>query len=376
MRRLWTIVRKEFIHIVRDTRTLFLIALLPAGLLLLTGTAMTGEIGNIPMAVADQSKTDASRRYIEKFWANGYFELVEQADSETALIELIDRDVADVGMLIPPDFGRNIATGQPTAVQFYLNDADPSNSVSTQLGVETISQMALQEIFFSQISQGLGPRRIELPITTHVKGLYNPDALRTNHMVPSLIAVILQIQALLLTSLAIVREREQGTMEQLIVTPIKPWELMLGKILPYVLVAFVNMVMIIAVGVFWFHIPVTGNIMVLLGLSFIFIIGSLGLGVLISNISASQMQAMYVAVGVVLVPSIIISGLIIPRLNMPAVAYYAGELLPVTHYLEIIRGVMLKGVGADFLWPAIWPLIVLSVLFFAASVAFFHKRLR
>jgi ABC-2 type transport system permease protein len=376
MRRLWTIVRKEFIHIVRDTRTLFLIALLPAGLLLLTGTAMTGETGNIPMAVADQSRTDASRRYIEKFGANGYFSLVTYADDEAELIELIDRDVAEAGMLIPPDFGSSVATGQPTAVQFYLNDSDPSSSVSTQLGVEMISQMALQEIFFSQISQGLGPRRLEMPITTHVKGLYNPDALRTNHMVPSLIAMILQFQALLLTSFAIVREREQGTMEQLIVTPIKPWELMLGKIIPYVLVAFINMVMIIAVGIFWFHIPVTGNIMVLLGLSFIFIIGSLGLGVLISNISGSQMQAMYIAVGVVLVPSIIISGLIIPRLNMPAVAYYVGELLPVTHYLEIIRGVMLKGVGADFLWPAIWPLIVLSVIFFVASVLLFHKRLR
>ncbi len=375
MRRLWTIVRKEFIHIVRDTRTLFLIALLPAGLLLLTGTAMTGEIGNIPLAVADQSQTDISRRYIDKFWANGYFELAAYAEDEAALIELIDRDVAEAGMLIPPDFGRDVATGRSTAVQFYLNDADPSNSVSTQLGVELISQMALQEIFFSQISQGLGPRRLELPIVTHVKGLYNPDALRTNHMVPSLIAVILQIQALLLTSLAIVREREQGTMEQLIVTPIKPWELMLGKIIPYVLVAFVNMLMIIAVGVFWFHIPVSGNILILLGLSFIFIIGSLGLGVLISNISGSQMQAMYIAVGVVLVPSIIMSGLILPRLNMPPVAYYASELLPVTHYLQIIRGVMLKGVGADFLWPAIWPLIVLSVIFFAASVAFFRKRL-
>ncbi|MBN1137359.1 MAG: ABC transporter permease [Anaerolineae bacterium] len=376
MRRLWTIVRKEFIHIVRDTRTLALIVLLPAALLLLSGTAMGGETGNIPMAVADQSKTDASRRYIEKFWANGYFDVVQYADSEAELLELIDRDTAEVGMLIPADFGRSIATGKATAVQFYLNDADPSNSVATQLGVEMISQMALQEMFFSQISQALGPRQIEIPITTHVKGLYNPDALRTNHMVPSLIAMILQIQAMLLTSLAIVREREQGTMEQLIVTPIKAWELMLGKIIPYILVAFVNTAMIIAVGIFWFDIPLSGSLLQLLGLSFIFIIGSLGLGVMISNISASQMQAMYIAVGVVLLPSVIISGLIIPRLNMPAVAYYAGELLPVTHYLEIIRGVMLKGVGAGFLWSAIWPLIALSVAFFAASVAFFRKRLR
>ena len=375
MRRLWTIVHKEFIHIVRDTRTLALILLMPAALLLLSGTAMGGETGNIPMAVADQSKTDASRRYIEKFWANGYFDLVQYVDSEAELVELIDRDMAEVGMLIPPDFGARVATGQATAVQFYLNDTDPSNSVNTQLGVELISQMALQEMFFSQISQALGPRQIALPITTHVNGLYNPDALRTNFMVPSLIAMILQIQALLLTSLAIVREREQGTMEQLVVTPIKAWELMLGKIIPYILVAFVNTVMIIAVGVFGFKIPVSGSLWQLLGLSFIFIIGSLGLGVMISNISASQMQAMYIAVGVVLLPSVVISGLIIPRLNMPAVAYYAGELLPVTHYLEIVRGVMLKGVGADFLWPAIWPLIGLSVLFFVASVAFFRKRL-
>jgi ABC-2 type transport system permease protein len=376
MRRLWTIVRKEFIHIARDTRTLALVALMPAALLLLTGTAVAGETGNIPLAVADQSKTTASRRYIEKFWTNGYFELVEYADSEAELVALIDRDRAEVGMLIPPDFGRNLATGQATAVQFYLNDSDPSNSVNTRLGVEMISQMALQEIFFSQLSQGLGPRQIEMPITTHVKGLYNPDALRTNYMVPSLTAVILQVQALLLTSLAIVREREQGTMEQLIVTPIRAWELMLGKIIPYVLVAFINTIMIIAVAVFWFNIPVSGSLLQLLGLSFIFIIGSLGLGVMISNISSSQMQAMYIAFGVVLMPSIIMSGMILPRLNMPTVAYYVGELLPVTHYLKIINGIMIKGVGADFLWPSIWPLIALSVIFFAASVAFFRKRLQ
>jgi len=376
MKRLWTIVRKEFIHIVRDTRTLALIALMPAALLLLTGTAVSGETGNIPMAVADQSKTAASRGYIDKFWTNGYFRLVAYVESEAELVRLIDQDQAEVGMLIPPTFGSDLATGQATAVQFYLNDTNPSNSVSTQLGVETISQMALQEMFFSQIGQSLGARRIEMPITTHVMGLYNPDGLRTNYMVPSLVAVILQVQALLLTSLAIVREREQGTMEQLIVTPIKPWELMLGKIIPYILVAFVNTVMIIAVAVFWFKIPVSGSLLQLLGLSFIYIIGSLGLGVMISNISSSQMQAMYLAVGVVLMPSLIMSGLIIPRLNMPAVAYYVGEMLPVTHYLAIINGIMLKGVGADFLWPAIWPLIALSVLFFAASVAFFRKRLR
>ncbi len=184
-------------------------------------------------------------------------------------------------------------------------------------------------------------------------------------MIPGLIPIILQVQTLLLSALAIVKEREQGTMEQLVVTPIKSWELMLGKIIPYLVVTLLNTFALIWLGSWIFGVQVIGSFWQLIGLSMIFSLGSLGMGVLISNLSESQMQAMYLAVFIVLIPAIILSGLILPRDGMPAFSYWFGELMPVTHFLDITRGIMLKGVNASVLWNSIWPMMVLSVVLYS-----------
>jgi ABC-2 type transport system permease protein len=194
-------------------------------------------------------------------------------------------------------------------------------------------------------------------------------------MIPGLIPILLQVQALLLSALAIVREREQGTMEQLIVTPLAKWELMLGKIVPYLIVSVFNTVVMLLLGEWIFGVSVTGNFLELILLSTIFIIGSLGMGVLISNISQSQMQAVYIAMFIVVIPAIILSGLMFPRDGMPAFTYWFGEFLPVTHYLEITRGIMIRGIGSEYLMGSIIPLIVLSIGYFAASVMAFRKRI-
>jgi ABC-2 type transport system permease protein len=375
MDRLWTVMRKEFYHIWRDPITLFLIVLLPASLLVLLGYGVSGDVKDIPMAVADLSKTDASRRYIEYFTTSGYF--VEKYDvlSEDEILSLIDKGLVDTGIYIPEDFGRSLQNGVQTSVQFYNNGSDPSIAQTTQLTLEAISQMAIQNIFTNQLSQAMGGRSLELPIKTYLQTLYNPNMKTIDFMIPGLIAILMQIQAILLTSLAIVREREQGTMEQLIVTPVKSWELMLGKILPYLLFGFLNIVMVLVVGIFLFGVPVAGSVWLLMGLSLMYILGSLGLGVLISNLSRTQMQAMFISVGAIVMPAVILSGLIFPRTDMPWLIYWIGELLPVTHYLEIIRGIMLKGIGFDFLLPSFWGLLVLSVVYFTASVLAFRKRI-
>jgi ABC-2 type transport system permease protein len=375
MDRLWTVMRKEFYHIWRDPITLFLIVLLPASLLVLLGYGVSGDIKNIPMAVVDLSKTDASRRYIEYFTTSGFF--VEKYDvlNEDEILSLIDQGLVDTGIFIPEDFGRSLQNGVQTSVQFYNNGSDPSIAQTTQLTLEAISQMAIQNIFTNQLSQAMGGRQLEMPIKTYLQTLYNPNMKTINFMIPGLIAILMQIQAILLTSLAIVREREQGTMEQLIVTPVKSWELMLGKILPYMLFGFLNIVMVLVVGIFLFGVPVAGSIWLLMGLSLMYILGSLGLGVLISNLSRTQMQAMFISVGAIVMPAVILSGLIFPRTDMPWLIYWVGELLPVTHYLEIIRGIMLKGVGFGFLLPSFWGLLVLSVVYFTASVLAFRKRI-
>lgn len=377
MDRFITIMRKEFIHIVRDVRTLGLILLLPGMLLILLGYGVSGESQNIPIAVVDYSRSQASQEYINNYTASGDFDLVAMPLDEEELLELIDQDQADVGMLIPESFGRDVDTGESVTVQIYINGSTEPTVVQTiQLKIASISGSSTQDILVEQISRSPAfSSGLTMPITASIKTLYNPDGEGGIFMIPGLIPILLQVQALLLSALAIVREREQGTMEQLIVTPLAKWELMLGKIVPYLIVSVFNTVVMLFLGKWIFGVSVIGNFLELVLLSTIFIIGSLGMGVLISNISQSQMQAVYISMFVVLIPAIILSGLMFPRDGMPAFTYWFGEFLPVTHYLEITRGIMIRGIGSEYLMGSIIPLIILSVVYFTASVLAFRKRI-
>lgn len=377
MERLWTIMKKELFHIWRDPRTLGLILLLPGMLLVLLGYGISVESKDTPMAVADFSKTDASRRYIDYYTVSSDFELTYDVLSEEAILDLIDKDLINVGLLIPQDFGRKLDTGEPATVQLIVNGSiDPTEAQTVQLKLASISQMAAQNILVEQLQRSPAGINLNLPINSLIRMLYNPNGDAKLFMIPGLIPILLQVQTLILSALAIVREREQGTMEQLIVTPIKTWELMLGKIIPYLLVSIVNLFALLWLGKLLFGVDVAGSYWELIGLSLIFIIGSLGMGVLISNLSQSQMQAIYLALFVVVIPAIILSGLMFPRDNMPEVTYWYSELLPVTHYLEITRGIIVRGAGAASLWhSSILPLIILSVIYFVASVLVFRKRI-
>ncbi len=376
MKRLWTIMKKELFHIWRDPRTLGLILALPGLLLILLGYGISGENLNATLAVVDLGKSDASRAYIERFTASKDFVLSYEASSEAELQDMINRDLVDVGIIIPEDFGRKVSTDQQAKVQVLVDGSmNPTDSLTVQLKLGAISQMASQDILIQRITRSGTGYSLSLPILDNVRTLYNPSGDQKLYMIPGLIPILLQVQALLLSALAIVREREQGTMEQLIVTPVKPWELMLGKIIPYLLVSVVNLFLLLGLGKLLFGVTVAGSFWGLIGLSLIFIIGSLGMGVLISNISQSQMQAVYIAVFIVLIPAIILSGLLFTRENMPAVTYWYSELLPVTHYLEITRGIIVRGASAQsLLWSSTLPLVILSVVYFTASVLVFRKR--
>jgi ABC-2 type transport system permease protein len=377
MERFLTIMRKEFYHIWRDPLALGLILVLPGLLLILLGYGISGESRNIPLAVLDFSKTDSSREYIDKFIISGDFKLVFNASNEDELIGLIDRDLVNVGILIPEDFGRNLSTNEQAPVQIYVDGSmNPTDALMVQLKLSAISQAISQEILINKVSRSGMGTRFQLPILEMLKTLYNPNGNQKLYMIPGLIPILLQLQTLVLSALAIVREREQGTMEQLIVTPVKSWELMLGKIIPYLLVSVVNLFMLLWLGKLLFGVNLAGSYWGLIGLSLIFIVGSLGMGVLISNISQSQMQAIYLALFVVLMPAIILSGMLFTRENMPAVTYWYSELLPVTQYLEITRGIIVRGVGLQTLWwSSTVPLIILSVIYFVCSVLVFRKRI-
>ncbi len=373
-RRMATIVRKEWLHIIRDSRTLMLVIILPVMMLVLLGYAVANDVEDLPLAVADLSHTDASRSLVEKFTVSGFYLVTHTAQNEAEILEMLDAGIVKAGIYIPEDFGRRISTGGSGTVQLYIDGSNPTVAQTAQLAAETVSQATSQEILIQRLERSGAGLTISLPIDTRIRYLYNPNLRKMNFMIPGLVAVILQIQTLLLTAFAIVREREQGTLEQLIVTPVRSWELMLGKILPFVLVAFLNVAMTVGVGTFLFGVEVAGSLTLLAFLSLIFLLGSLGLGVLISTISQTQMQAMYMS-SFVMLPSFLLAGLLYPRDNMPWVAYYAGYLMPVTYFLEIVRGIMLKGVGLAALWVWVWPMAVFSVVVFFASVFMFHKRL-
>ncbi|MEN6434602.1 MAG: ABC transporter permease [Anaerolineaceae bacterium] len=377
MNRLWTIIRKEFFHIWRDPRTLAMIILLPALLLLLLGFGISFEQRSVKMAVADFSKTDQSRHLIEQFTASKDFVYQYDVLDENALIDLIDRDKVDVGILIPENYDRSLVSGTQAKILIYIDGSmQPTDSLTLQLKLNSISSMVAQNMLIEKVEKSGFSRSLNLPLSGILKTLYNPNGDSKLYMIPSLIAILLQIQTLILSALAIVREREQGTMEQLIVTPIRSWELMLGKIIPYLVVCIINLFALLWLSKLFFGVTVAGNLGVLIGLSVIFILGSLGMGVLISNISQTQMQAMYILLFMVVVPAIILSGLMFSRDNMPGFTYWYSELLPVTQYLEITRGIMVRGVSADTLFlSSTVPLIILCVGYFTASILIFRKRI-
>ncbi len=377
MNRLWTIMRKEMYHIWRDPRTLMMILALPAMLLVLLGYGISGESRDTRLAVVDYSKTDASRSFIQRFTTSDDFELTYDLLSEAELIKKIDLDLVDVGILIPESFNRKLATNQQALVQIYIDGSmNPTDALTIQLKLSSISQMAAQDILVTRVEKSGLAGGLELPLESVLTTLYNPNGNNKLYMIPGLIPILLQIQTLILSALAIVREREQGTMEQLIVTPVRSWELMFGKIIPYMVVSVFNLFAMLWLSKLLFGVEVAGNVWVLFGLSIVFILGSLGMGVMISNISQTQMQAIYISLFLVLLPAIILSGLMFSRENMPGITYWYSELLPVTQYLEITRGIIVRGVGSATLWwSSTFPLLVLSVVYFAASVLVFRKRI-
>ena len=377
MNRLWTIMRKEVFHIWRDPRTLAMIVVLPALLLVLLGFGISFEQQSVKMAVADFSKTDSSRNFIEKFTASKDFVYAYDVSNEDVLIDLINRDLVDVGILIPENYDRDLLGGTQAKIPIYIDGSmQPTDSLTLQLKLNSITSMVAQDMLIEKVVKSGISSSLNLPVTGILKTLYNPNGDSKIYMIPGLIAILLQVQTLILSALAIVREREQGTMEQLIVTPVRSWELMLGKIIPYLVVCIFNLLALLWLSKLFFGITVAGSLGVLIGLSIIFILGSLGMGVLISTISQSQMQAMYILLFVVLMPAIILSGLMFSRENMPAFTYWFSEMLPVTQYLEITRGIMVRGVEASSLFfSSTLPLIILSVVYFVASILVFRKRI-
>lgn len=372
-RRLTAIILKEFIQLVRDRRTLAMAILMPVVQLFLFGYAITTDVKHLPTAVLDLSRSPESRRLLESFTNTQYYDLRFYVRDMDEIEHLINSGKARVGIVIPPDYTRRLLNGDQVTVQVLVDASDPMVARSAITTARTLGQLRSFEAIIARISPAGGSGE-DLPFDVRVRAWYNPDLRSVNFMVPGLLAVVLQLLTMLLTAMAIVRERELGTLEQLVVTPITRAELMLGKILPYVALGYVDITLALLVSSFWFNVPIRGSVLLLYLLTLLFYLSTLGMGILISTLSRNQRQAMQGTFFIVF-PSFLISGFLFPREGMPLFLQWLGYLLPLTHFLIIVRGIILKGIGLSYLWPQVLPMTALGLAFFIASVLRFQKRL-
>lgn len=372
-RRLTAIIVKEFIQLVRDRRTLAMALLMPVMQLLLFGYAITTDVERLPTIVVDDSRSQESRALIERFVNSRYFNVVAYAANLREVERQIDRGRMRVGIVIPPGFADDLRAGRAAVVQVVVDASDPLVARSALSTAEAIGQIVSLEMAGEMLGRA-GIRIAGAPLEIRTRAWYNPDLRSVNFMVPGILAIVLAMLTMMLTALAIVRERELGTLEQLVATPIRKSELMLGKILPYVVLGYADITLALLIAAFWFRVPIHGSLLLLYGLALLFYLASLGQGVLISTVSKTQRQAMQAAFFAFL-PTILLSGFMFPREGMPVLIQWIGFALPLTYFLIIVRGIVLKGVGIAALSSQIIPLAVLGVLFFSVSVRRFQKRL-
>jgi ABC-2 type transport system permease protein len=372
--RLRSIVRKEFIQIVRDPRTLMLMFVMPIILLFLLGYVATKDVRNIPTAVFDQDHSAAARELINAFRATDYFQFAFDVDSVEEMKQLIDNGQARAGLIIPPDYQRRLPTGEQARVAFVLDGSDPAIAGTALSAATLIGQMKATAILRATLEQRAMGGAATAPLEVRTQVWYNPDLISAYFMIPGLIGVILQFIAVILTSTAIVRERERGTMEQLIITPIRSWELLVGKLLPYVLIAFFDLLEVLIVGTLVFDMPINGSVPLLLALAGLFLVTTLGIGLLISTFAKTQFEAMLLAVFISL-PMMFLSGFFYPLAAMPPFFAAISYLIPLRYFLIIVRAILIKGVGLAAVTNEVLALIVFGFVVMGIAVLRFRKRL-
>lgn len=369
IKRILAIIKKEFSQIKRDKRTIAIIIMMPIMELLLFGYAASTTVDHIPTAVLNNDIGTQSRLLLDNFSNSQYFNLNYNVESMEDIKKYIDNGYAKAGFVIPPDFSENIKKGKTAQIQLIVDGTDPTTAQTILSSAGGVFQSMSVEI----IQETLGASMPQ-PLDLRSRVWYNPDMSSINFNIPGLIGVILQTVTLMLTSFSIVRERERGTMEQLIVTPITNMELMIGKIIPYVIIGFVDIVLALALSVFWFRVPIAGSIVLLLIFSIVFLFGSLGVGLLISIISKSQLQAMQLSMFMIM-PNLLLSGYMFPREAMPKVIYGLSTVLPLTYFIKVLRGIILKGNGFIELYREFIILVLFGATFLMLATIKFKKKI-
>ncbi|MCC6443027.1 MAG: ABC transporter permease [Armatimonadetes bacterium] len=367
------IVRKEFLQIRRDPKMLRPMIIAPVFQLIVFGYAVTTDIKHISTAVYDADRTRESRELTARFRNSGYFDVNYTLARPQDIAPLLDSGRAHFALQIPRGLAKNLARGRSVAVQGLVDGAD-SITAGMILGYASgVVQRHSEDIVLAR-AQRVGAAARLPGIEERTRVWYNPELKSVNFMVPGVLCMILLVITMLMTSLSIVKEREIGTLEQLIVTPIKSTELMIAKVIPFIVIGFLDVVLILLVARLWFKVPLHGSAFLLLTLTGAFLMSSLGLGLFISTVSRNQQQAMMTSF-FIMMPSILLSGFMFPIENMPPLIQYMTYLIPLRYFLNIIRGIFLKGAGFAVLWPDILPLLLFGIAILTLSSLRFHKRM-
>lgn len=370
--RLSALIKKEFIQIIRDPRTLGLTFVFPILMLFLLGYATTNDVRNIPLAIWDQDKTQSSRELLDAYRVADYFIFSHEVSSRDEIEQLLDTGEARAALIIPEGYARQAARGETAEVAFIIDGSDPTVA-NTALSAATLIGQSRGAAVLRQRAAVQGSTGVT-PIEILTQVWYNPEMVSAYFMIPALIGMILQFLTTILTASSIVREREHGTIEQLIVTPLKPWELVVGKIMPYILIAFFDTVEVLIAGVLFFHIPINGSLGLLLLLSGLFLVTTLGIGLFISTLANTQQEAILTTMFTIL-PSIFLSGYLFPMAAMPKVLQWISYTVPLRYFLIISRGIVLKGVGIGSLRGEVIALSIFAVVVMGAAAVRFRKRL-
>ena len=367
--RVWDIALKELIQLRRDRRILPMVIISPVLQLFIYGYAISTTVSNISTAIYDSDHSPASRALIQSIGSSGYFDINRFLSSPKDLNATIDSGNDTIAVVIPRDFQKKLSRRITAPIQVVVDGSDP-NTATTGLGyLASIFQRYSQKI----VVQRLGPVQ-PAGVNAHIRVWYNPTLESRNYMVPGIIALIMLQITMNLTAMSIVKERERGTIEQLIVTPIRRYELVLGKVLPYAAIGYLDVFLVLLVGTQAFGVPVLGSIPLLLLLTGVFLLTALGIGLFISTVSKNQQQAT-MAIAFIMLPNFLLSGFFYPTANMPQFIQVLTYLIPLRYYLVIVRSIFLKGTGMSALWPQVLPMFILGLVILTGAVLGFRKKL-
>ena len=372
--RVWAIARKEFTHIIRDPRSLGMAIAIPMLLLVLFGSALTLDVDNVPLAIWDQSESPASRELVSQFAASRYFSIRAQMRNYPQIERAIDVRAALMALIIPTDFARRVASGREAPVQAIVDGSD-SNTATVAIGyAETVVRGYSQAVALREMQRTAG-RSVSGAIDFEPRVWFNADMQSKNYIIPGLIAVVMSVIAALLTSLTVAREWETGTMEQLISTPVKGSEIVLGKLLPYFGLGMLDVLLAVVMGEFLFHVPLRGSVALLFAMAAIFLAGALSLGMVISIVTRSQLLASQLAMVLTFLPSFLLSGFVYAIGNMPVPIQLATRLIPARYFVTLLKGIYLKGVGLEILAVEAGLLTLFGAVMVILAIAKFKKRL-